>query len=121
MLKLTYCLRRREDVSPEEFHRYWLEQHAPLVKSFQQTMHASRYVQSHTVDPEINEGLRASRGSAPAYDGITEVWWESREAFDQAMASEGGRQAALALLEDERKFIDFTASSLFMTEEHEIF
>jgi len=121
MLKLTYCIRRRDDVSPEEFHRYWLEEHGPLVARFREAMHAARYVQSHTVEPELNAALRASRGAAPAYDGITEVWWASRADFDAGLATEEGRAAGSALLEDERKFIDFGGSALFLTEEHEIF
>ena len=31
MLKLVYCIRRRADIAPETFYRYWLEDHAPKV------------------------------------------------------------------------------------------
>jgi hypothetical protein len=27
MIKLVFVIRRREDLLPEEFHRYWLEEH----------------------------------------------------------------------------------------------
>ena len=121
MVKLVFCVRRRADVSSAEFHRYWLEEHGPLVKSSRQAMRAARYVQSHTVDPETNVLLQASRSSCDAYDGITEVWWETRADLEQGLATDEGRAAAAALLEDERRFIDLAASSLFMTEEHEIF
>src|ERR1700734_2839387 len=33
MVKLVYCVRRREDVAEDEFHRYWLDEHGPLVRS----------------------------------------------------------------------------------------
>ena len=33
MIKLVYCIRRRADGTPEEFHRYWLGEHGPLVRS----------------------------------------------------------------------------------------
>jgi len=33
MVKLVYCIRRREDVPEDEFHRYWLDEHGPLVRS----------------------------------------------------------------------------------------
>ena len=33
MVKLVYCLRRRANVSPEEFYRYWLDTHGPKVKN----------------------------------------------------------------------------------------
>ena len=84
-------------------------------------MHAVRYVQSHTTLPEVNAGFREGRGLAEAYDGITEVWWESAEALAAGGATEEGRAAAQTLLEDEAKFIDFSKSRVFMTEEHEIF
>ena len=74
MVKLVYCIRRREDVPEDEFHRYWLDEHGPLVRSVADAIGAVRYVQSHTVSPELNAFLRQSRGSAEPYDGITEVW-----------------------------------------------
>ena len=120
MLKLVYCIRRHEDVSAEEFHRYWLEDHGPLVRSVAKEIGAARYVQSHTVAPELNEVLRASRGLEEPYDGITEVWWESTAALEAAMQSPEGQNAQRRLIEDESKFIDFARSRVFMTEEHVI-
>ena len=78
-VKLVYCVRRRDDMSPDDFHRYWLEQHGPLVKSLAADIGACRYVQSHTIMPEMNAELVASRGLAEPYDGITEVWWDNEE------------------------------------------
>jgi hypothetical protein len=74
MVKLVYCILRREDVPEDEFHRYWLDEHGPLVRSVADAIGAVRYVQSHAVSPELNAFLRQSRGSAEPYDGITEVW-----------------------------------------------
>lgn len=121
MIKLVYCLRKRADISTETFHRYWLQQHSENVKSVQQTIGAVRYVQSHVCEPGINAALVASRAAAPAYDGITEVWWNSAEDLQAALASEEGARAMQFLIEDEATFIDFSRSCLFMTTEHEIF
>ncbi|MAE95830.1 MAG: hypothetical protein CL910_14330 [Deltaproteobacteria bacterium] len=121
MIKLVYCVRRRADVPAPEFHRYWLEEHGPLVRGFAEDMRAVRYVQSHTTLPEINEGFRTGRGLAEPYDGITEVWWESADALAAGGATEAGREAARRLQEDEASFIDFSRSRVFLTEEHEIF
>jgi uncharacterized protein (TIGR02118 family) len=120
MVKLVYCIRRREDVSPEEFHRYWLEEHGPLVRSVAGAIGAVRYVQSHTVAPELNAVLRESRGSAEPYDGITEVWWESLDALQASMGTPESQDAQRRLLEDESAFIDVARSAVFMTEEHTI-
>ncbi len=96
MIKLVYCVRKLATVPDDEFHRYWLEEHGPLVRSFQKAMRAARYVQSHTIDPETNALLRTSRASAAAYDGITEVWWTSREESQKGLESEEGSAAARA-------------------------
>jgi hypothetical protein len=118
MIKLVYCLTRREDVSPEEFYRYWLEEHGPKVRSVAKAIGAARYVQSHTVLPEQNEAIRKTRGLEPPYDGITEVWYDPDA---PGGTPEERAAAAKLLLEDESTFIDFSRSRVFMTEEHVIF
>ena len=119
MLKLVFCLRRLPDLSRPEFQRYWRERHAPLVASHAATLGIRRYVQVHTtLDDTLDDALRASRGGPEAYDGVAELWWDSADALAAATANEAGRQAGLALLEDERRFIDLAHSPLFVAEEH---
>ena len=122
MVKLVYCIVRRADLSTEEFHRTWLVDHAPLVKSSAEALHAVRYVQNHTAHADLNALLQSSRGGMqPAYDGITEIWWNSRADLENALSSEAGRAASARLEQDEVCFIDFARSRIFITEEHEIF
>ena len=83
MIKLVYCLRKRDDIDPDRFYRYWLEEHGPLVKSVAAAIGASRYVQSHTILPELNELMIESRDLKAPYDGVTEVWWETMSALEQ--------------------------------------
>jgi hypothetical protein len=120
MVKLVYVVRRRSDFSPQAFSARWLA-HGPLVREAADALRARRYVQSHTVDTPLNALFAASRGMPPAYDGITEVWWDSADDLAAGMSTPEGRVAATRLLDDEREFIDLAASSLFLTEEHEIF
>jgi uncharacterized protein (TIGR02118 family) len=120
MVKLTFCLRRLPHLSRAEFQRYWRDEHAPLVARHAATLRIRRYVQLHTTDDGTNAALRASRGGPEAYDGVAELWWDGLEELAAATASEAGRAAALALLEDERRFIDLAASPLFVGEERPI-
>ena len=120
MVKLVFCCRRRPELSLEQFQKRWLELHGPLVRRLrEQIPQMKRYVQSHTIPGEASEMLRTSRGAGPAYDGITEVWFDSLAAL--GASGEAGLAAARRLYEDEAEFIDFANSAVFLTEEHEIF
>jgi hypothetical protein len=44
MLKLVFTVRRREDLTREEFQSYWRERHAPLVRRHADTLRIRRYV-----------------------------------------------------------------------------
>jgi uncharacterized protein (TIGR02118 family) len=119
MIKLVFTVRRREDLSRDEFQRYWRERHAPLVKSLAEALAIRRYVQTHARDTELDETLAGARGSEPRfYDGVAELWWDSLEELAAAAASEAGQAAGAALLEDERRFIDLARSPLLLGEEN---
>jgi uncharacterized protein (TIGR02118 family) len=120
MIKLVFVIRRREDLSPEEFHRYWLEEHGPLAGRLLDELGARRYVQTHTVGTDLNGALAASRGTTEAYDGLAEIWWDSLDALLAVTSSEEGQRANEMLAADEAKFIDFERSSFFITEEHQL-
>ena len=120
MVKLVFCVRRRPDLSFEQFQKRWLDVHGPLVRSLREKLPMMRrYVQSHLIPGPASDGVRASRGTKAPYDGITEVWFD-----DLASMGGSGPDAVAAgqrLLEDESEFIDFADSCVFLTEEHEIF
>lgn len=104
----------------EEFQRYWLEQHGPLVRAHAEALGIRRYVQSHTLPNETHAVLRSSRNAPEPYDGVAELWFDSLEELASAMSSAEGRAAGAALMEDERRFIDHSRSPVFLAEEHEL-
>ena len=76
--KIVFCVRKRADLSVDEFRDYWLNRHGPLVRSLWEKgtfPGMSRYVQSHTIYEA--DGGRIARGTKEPYDGITEVWMDS--------------------------------------------
>ena len=121
MIKLTFCLRRLPHLTHEQFHDYWLNHHGPLVRSVMKDIRVKRYVQTHSLnEPALSAGLVASRGAPEPYDGIAELYWESREDLAAVGADPAGRTAGALLLADERNFIDLANSPLWYNEEHEI-
>jgi uncharacterized protein (TIGR02118 family) len=119
-LKLVFCLHRRPGLSREEFHEYWKDTHAPLVRRCAEALGIQRYVQLHTREDPLNDVLQASRGAPEAFDGIAELWWKSREALEEALSTAEGQEAGRILLEDERRFIDLSRSPIWLAHEHEI-
>lgn len=120
MIKLVFCARRLPHLSRQEFQRYWREVHGPLVRKHAAMLGIRRYVQVHTLDDPLQEALRASRGGPEAFDGVAELWWESREALTAARDDPEWQRAGQALLEDERRFIDLARSPVFVAVEHPI-
>jgi uncharacterized protein (TIGR02118 family) len=121
MIKFVYCVHRTPGLSSEEFRKYWLERHGPLVRSFAKALRARRYVQSHTLNTELNSYAQQPRGTGEPYDGITEVWWDKAEDLISALQTPEGQNANQTLTKDEATFCDLPRCSVFFTEEHTIF
>lgn len=120
MVKLTFCLRRLAHLSREEFQRYWLDVHGPLVRTHAPALGIKRYVQLHTDASALSDAVRKARGAPEPFDGVAELWWESEADLRTAGATAEGRAASAALVEDEKRFIDLARSPLWLGTEHEI-
>ena len=118
MLRLTFLIRRRADLSRDEFQHYWRTHHGPLMASFSNDLDVLRYVQCHTTDDD-HSSLWGRRGTMEEpYDGVAEVWWESKEAFLAASATPEGRVAAQAMLDDEHNFMDLSGCAMWASYEY---
>jgi uncharacterized protein (TIGR02118 family) len=120
MVKLVYCLHRRDGMSLEEFQTYWRDVHAPLVRRHAEALGIRRYVQVHTRPSPLAELVSASRGGADGYDGVAELWFDDVQNLATSAASAEGAAAGAELLEDERRFIAVDRSPLFLAEENEV-
>ena len=109
MFKLVYCLRRKPNMSVEEFQQYWRDVHAPLVAERAELLGIKRYIQAHSTMPDLIPVFQQRNGGSPEpYDGVAEIWFDSLDALgseDPAV-----QQAAADLLADEGNFIDLAQS-----------
>ncbi|HEX3782080.1 MAG TPA: EthD domain-containing protein [Pseudonocardiaceae bacterium] len=119
MIKITYALRRRPELSAEEFHRYWRTEHAALVRQHASAMGLRRYVQSHTIETPVDEPLRAARSPEPEpYDGVAELYFDSVESLVASLSSTEVQAIGAALVDDEQRFVDVARSPIWITEEY---
>ena len=115
MIKLVFSLRRRPELSREEFQAYWRDHHAPLVARHAETLRIRRYVQTHARASVLAAAQSGARGSEPdLYDGQAELWWDSLDYIVAAASVPAGQQAAAELLEDERRFIDHSRAAMIV-------
>ncbi|MEP4148716.1 MAG: EthD domain-containing protein [Halioglobus sp.] len=122
MIKLVFCVRKKEGITEGQFYDYWLNTHGPLVASHATSLKVKRYVQSHTRDSELGYAISSERGmKVPGFDGIAELWWDSREDLELALQTEDGKSSGALLAEDEARFIDMENSTIFFTTEHTVF
>lgn len=120
-IKVVYLLSCKDGLPVAECHRTWLHDHGRLAAGFAEVSHLARYIQSHAIEPELNDSIRAARGSATSFDGLTEIWLDSPADLKRGVATEEGRQAAATLAEDERRFVQMDRSHCFVTREHVVF
>jgi uncharacterized protein (TIGR02118 family) len=107
MVKLTCLVRRRAGMSPEEFHRYWREQHGPLVISTASGSHVIRYVQHHRALEDY------TGDDDPGYDGVTEQWFANMDEYKAHVAEPDFAR----VWADIAKFLDTDRLEFVLTEE----
>lgn len=78
MYKLIGLLKRPAGVGLEEFHRWWLTEHATLVKQF----------------PGLRKyAINLATGPDQPFDGMAEVWFETKEDLEKIFSSPEGQAA----------------------------
>jgi uncharacterized protein (TIGR02118 family) len=100
MIKLCYCLRRRPDMTREQFSSYWHDVHAPIGRAI----------------PGLRRLVQVHASTDGGYDGIAELW------FDDAAALEAARRSPqwAASTADEEHFVDGARSLVTVGVEREI-
>lgn len=116
MVTIHYCLRRRTDLSFEEFSAYWNGPHAELVKRLAKKIGVVRYVQHHAMVPEAAIAMSQGRGLQEPFDGVAEISFESFDALERGNLDPAAAQAQAELTADELKFIDLSRSAILFTQ-----
>src|ERR1019366_5317929 len=111
MIKLTCLLRRKEGLTPAEFHAYWREHHGPLIANSS----AAKYVLRYEQNPRPLDDYRDDDDRS-GYDGVTVQWFDSMEAYYAHM----GEDDFPAMMEDIARFLDTDRLEVVLTEEPRI-
>jgi uncharacterized protein (TIGR02118 family) len=80
MVRLTCLLRRKDGLSPAEFHAHWREVHGPLIARSQ----SGRFVVRYEQHPRPLDDYRGD--DDPGFDGVTVQWFETMDDYRAHMA-----------------------------------
>ncbi|MBC7806179.1 MAG: EthD domain-containing protein [Akkermansiaceae bacterium] len=112
MVKFTILLKKRQDLTQEEFVRHHKNEHAPLFKSLPEVQqYVRKYVQGHT-QPVALPGMPPS-----AYDGTTELWFDDIEAIGKLFTAPRYMEI---IRPDEEKFLDLRGCGFLVCTENQV-
>ena len=111
MIKHIMLVKKREDISTEEFYRYWKDVHGPLISPHMPGL--KKYVQNHFIKVP---GLEYEG------DGLIENYYDDVESVQQALAfNRTPEERKHGLLEDWAKIADMGEPKMWIAQEHVIF
>jgi uncharacterized protein (TIGR02118 family) len=110
LIKRMSTLKRRPDVSAEQFKIEWFDIHSVLVKRLPQV---KGYTQNLIFDRSLGRGKPANYEDLPI-DGIVELWFTDVDALNAGFASDAGK----TLMTHATEFI--AEISTFLVETHEV-
>ncbi|MBN1151745.1 MAG: EthD family reductase [Dehalococcoidia bacterium] len=106
MIKVISLVYRKKGISNKQFLSYWLDKHGPLaVENIPGVLH---YTQNHPI---------LSPGTDDDADGITEMWFEDMDAYNDYMEWRDSDDA-LIMKDSEDKFLDEPRTRRYLVEEH---
>lgn len=107
MIKLAILLKRRKDMTHQEFLNYRREIHAPLLLSIPET---KQYVRKFI----FSASLQAPGSPDPIYDAMVEAWFDSLEDLNAFFQSDN---FVSKVDPDHVHFLDVHAAVRLITEE----
>lgn len=115
MIKVLAFLKKRPDMTTEQFKKQYETGHA--VFSVPYIPHAKKYVRRY-VEPVIKP--LTGEVSEQAFDAVTEIWFETREDYENDFGKIGDPEIqALFLADEDKLFANHDHNIMVVTEECE--
>ena len=117
MIKLNYFVRKRADVTAEDFRAFWMGNHAEEVLQLFDKLGIRKYTKCETLhDDDVNKLLQQMYGSATdAYDFVEEILINDLEAFKEGLGDAEVQKVLLQLHEESHAYVDVSRSDLWFS------
>lgn len=110
VMRLHFALQALTARGEADARRYWLEEHGPLIRSHSPARGLLAYNQVHRCECPLLSAFTTPRGTTAApFLGHAESWFERPAGLQPPFEMQVAMNAAM---EDERNFIDWSASTI---------
>ena len=117
MIRHIKCIRKKSDISDEEFRVFW---NAPEYEDLNQKLvtltKPVRYSRNLALKVEATQRLIADRGFIDPFDAVIELWWEDASQLMVLYDTPEAQQLRKKIVDYENQFIDISRSTAFFTE-----
>ena len=117
MITLNYLVRKKADVSTEDFKSYWLGENTAMCLETASKLGIGKYSKCETQhEDEVNKMLIQMYGTASdSYDFVDQMVIGDLENFKKGLADESVQEALKARHASESAFVDFSRSDYWFT------
>ncbi|GAB3114280.1 EthD domain-containing protein [Aestuariicella hydrocarbonica] len=115
MFKMLTFLKKRDDLTMEEFKHYYESVHAQIGKQVLQP-EVRRYFRRYLTP--FDDAL-ASRANGLDYDVVTEIWFDGKADFEVVMARLSQPDIQRLIVEDEEQLFDRSRNQVMLVDEVE--
>jgi hypothetical protein len=106
MINVVYCMRRRADLSLQQFLDHWGNEHAPIVTRNLGVLRLAGYQRIVPREHAMSSRIERRNISQPPYDGIALLTWASEEDLQLSLNDPLALEVQRALAGDEKLFVD---------------
>ena len=117
MIRYINCVRKREDISQDEFRRYWNSlEFQQLFEQLFLIVKPKGFAKNLTLQVSANEQIREHRGSSEPFDATIEYWWDNAAELMENWDTPEAYDFYNQMLEFQKQFIDIENCHAFFTE-----
>jgi hypothetical protein len=117
MIKLNYFVRKKADVTAEDFRAYWMGSHAEGMLQLADKLGVRKYTKCETLhEDDVNKLLQQMYGSATdSYDFVEEMVINDHEEFKNGLNDADVQKLLLQLHEDSRAYVNVSRSGFWFS------
>lgn len=117
MIRLLRCIKKRHDISDMDFRHFWdASEYASTFEAYMNVSEGISYQKNLVLKIDLNEDIQMIRGTQAPYDGVIELFWPSAKNAAALVNTPEGRALVEKLAAYENQFVDFSRSSISLTE-----